>query len=75
VSVSRTGYATSPRSSIRSAFQGARPDLVKPFVPDDDSRFLMKVLAHIYADPRDAALKMMESNMHAEVMAVADCLG
>jgi nicotinamidase-related amidase len=113
---------------IRSALQGARPDLVKPIVPDDDSNFLIKVrhsafystalgyllhqlgteriiltgqvteqcilytaldayirhfsitvprdgVAHINAELRDAALKMMERNMHAEVMAIADCLG
>jgi len=28
---------------VRSALQGARPDLVKPIVPEEDCRFLIKV--------------------------------
>lgn len=112
---------------VSAALDGARPDLVKPIVPSDDSRFLMKVrhsafyatslgylltqlgtkrliltgqvteqcilysaldayvrhfqvvvardcVAHIDAELGQAALKMMESNMRAELVAAADCL-
>ena len=107
---------------------GERPNLVKPIVPDEDSRFLIKVrhsafyataldyllrrletkrliltgqvteqcilytaldayvrhfpvvvapdaVAHIDADLGDAALKMMQRNMSAEIVPAAQCLG
>jgi len=113
---------------VRSARDGARPDLVKPIVPPEGSRVMTKVrhsafyatslayllnrletkrliitgqvteqcilysaldayvrhfpvviptdaVAHIDADLGAAALKMMESNMSAELMTAADCLG
>jgi nicotinamidase-related amidase len=112
---------------VRSALQGARPDLVKPIVPDKDCHFLTKVrhsafyatsvgyllgrletkrltltgqvteqcilytaldayvrhitvvvppdaVAHIDADLGDAALKMMQRNMSAEIVPAAECL-
>jgi nicotinamidase-related amidase len=112
---------------VRSALEGERPDLVKPIVPNDDSRFLTKVrhsafystalayllrrleterliltgqvteqcilytaldayirhfpvivpkdaVAHIDAELGKAALKLMERNMSAEVVAAAVCL-
>jgi nicotinamidase-related amidase len=112
---------------VRSALEGERPDLVKPIVPDEQSRFLTKVrhsafyatalgyllgrletkrliltgqvteqcilytgldayvrhfpvvvprdaVAHIDADLGNAALKMMERNMSAEITAAAECL-
>jgi nicotinamidase-related amidase len=112
---------------VRSALEGERPDLVKPIVPNEDSRFLTKVrhsafystaltyllgrleterliltgqvteqcilytaldayirhfpvmvpkdaVAHIDAELGKAALKLMERNMSAEVVAAADCL-
>jgi nicotinamidase-related amidase len=112
---------------VRSALQGARPDLVKPIVPDTDCRFLGKVrhsafyatsldyllgrlktkrliltgqvteqcilytaldayvrhftvvvppdaVAHIDADLGDAALKMMQRNMSAEIVTAAECM-
>ena len=111
---------------VRSALQGARPDLVKPIVPEEDCRFLIKVrhsafyatslgyllgrletkrliltgqvteqcilytaldayvrhftvvapdaVAHIDADLGDAALKMMQRNMSAEIVPAAECL-
>ena len=112
---------------IRSALQGARPDLVKPIVPDKYCRFLTKVrhsafyatalgyllgrletkrliltgqvteqcilytaldayvrhftvvvapdaVAHIDADLGDAALKMMQRNMSAQIVPAAGCL-
>jgi nicotinamidase-related amidase len=113
---------------VRSALEGARPDLVEPIVPDDQCRFLTKVrhsafyatplayllgrletkrliltgqvteqcilytaldayvrhfpmvvppdaVAHIDAELGNAALKMMERNMSAEIVTAADCLG
>ena len=113
---------------VRSALQGARPDLVEPIMPDKDCLFLEKVrhsafyatslayllrrletrrliltgqvteqcilytaldayvrhfpvavppdaVAHIDAQLGDAALKMMERNMSAEIVPAADCLG
>ena len=113
---------------VRSALQGARPDLVEPIMPDKDCLFLEKVrhsafyatslayllrrletrrliltgqvteqcilytaldayvrhfpvavppdaFAHIDAQLGDAALKMMERNMSAEIVPAADCLG
>jgi nicotinamidase-related amidase len=113
---------------VRSALDGARPDLVKPIVPDKDCRFLIKVrhsafyatalgyllgrletkrvvltgqvteqcilytaldayvrhypvvvapdvVAHIDADLGDAALRMMQQNMSAEIVPAAACLG
>jgi len=112
---------------VRSALQGAPPDLVKPIVPDKDCSFLTKVrhsafyatslgyllgrletkrltltgqvteqcilytaldayvrhftvvvppdaVAHIDADLGDAALKMMQRNMSAEIVPAAECL-
>lgn len=112
---------------VESALGGARPDLVKPIVPDENCRFLMKVRhSAFYATPlgyllsqlgtktviltgqvteqcilysaldayirhfevvvaRDciaaiddelgqAALRMMESNMRAQLADAADCL-
>jgi len=112
---------------VRSALQGARPDLVKPIVPEEDCRFLIKVrhsafyatslgyllgrlktkrliltgqvteqcilytaldayvrhftvvvtpdaVAHLDADLGDAALKMMQRNMNAEIVPAAECL-
>ena len=112
---------------VRSALQGARLDLVKPIVPEEDCRFLTKVrhsafyatsldyllgrletkrliltgqvteqcilytaldayvrhftvvvppdaVAHIDADLGDAALKMMQRNMSAEIVPAAECL-
>lgn len=112
---------------VRSALQGARPDLVKPIVPDKDCNFLTKMrhsafyatslgyllgrletkrltltgqvteqcilytaldayvrhftvvvapdaVAHIDADLGDAALKMMQRNMNAEIVPAAECL-
>ncbi|WP_102142435.1 cysteine hydrolase family protein [Mycobacterium hubeiense] len=113
---------------VRSALDGERPDLVKPIVPDDSCRTLIKVrhsafyataldyllgrletrrlvltgqvteqcvlytaldayvrhldvvvprdaVAHIDSALGDAALKMMERNMRAEIVPAADCLG
>ena len=121
-------FAADHDDIVRSALDGERPDLVKPIVPDDDSRFLTKVrhsafyatplayllgrletqrlvitgqvteqcilytaldayvrhfpvvvprdaVAHIDAELADAALKMMERNMSAELSTAADCLG
>jgi len=112
---------------VRSALQGARPDLVKPIVPEEDCRFLIKVRhSAFYAtslgyllgrletkrliltgqvteqcilysaldayvrhydvcvvrdavaciDPQlgDAALRMMERNMRAQVVEADSCL-
>jgi nicotinamidase-related amidase len=112
---------------VSAALEGARPDLVRPIVPSDDCRFLMKVrhsafyatslaylltqlgarrliltgqvteqcilytaldayvrhfevvvprdcVAHIDAELGQAALKMMERNMRAELVEAADCL-
>jgi nicotinamidase-related amidase len=123
------GDFTADRAEIvRSALDGARPDLIKPIVPDDDCRFLMKVrhsafystplgyllgrletkrliltgqvteqcilytaldayvrhfsivvapdaVAHIDPELRDAALTMMDKNMHAEIVPAEKCLG
>jgi nicotinamidase-related amidase len=113
---------------VRSALQGERPNLVKPIVPDEDCRFLIKVrhsafyataldyllrrletkrliltgqvteqcilytaldayvrhfpvvvppdaVAHIDAELGDAALKMTQRNMSAEIVPAAECLG
>lgn len=113
---------------VRSALDGARPDLVKPIVPPEGSRVLTKVrhsafystaldyllnrletkrliitgqvteqcilysaldayvrhfpvviatdaVAHIDPELGEAALKMMERNMSAELTTAADCLG
>ena len=113
---------------VRSALQGARPDLVKPIVPEEDCRFLIKVrhsafyatslgyllgrletkrliltgqvteqcilytaldayvrhftvvvtpdaVAHLDTDLGDAALKMMQRNMNAEIVPATDALG
>jgi nicotinamidase-related amidase len=113
---------------VRSACDGARPDLVDPIVPPKESRVLTKVrhsafystalayllnrletkrlvltgqvteqcilytaldayvrhipvviptdaVAHIDADLGQAALKMMQQNMDAELTSAADCLG
>ena len=112
---------------VRSALEGARPDLVQPIVPDRDCRFLTKVrhsafyataldyllgrletkrliltgqvteqcilytaldayvrhfpvvvppnaVAHIDAELGDAALKMMQRNMSADIVPAAECL-
>ena len=112
---------------IRSALDGERPDLVEPFVPDEDALFLGKVrhsafyatslayllrqleterliltgqvteqcilytaldayvrhfpvtvppdgVAHIDADLGNAALRMMEANMRAEIVDAGKCL-
>jgi nicotinamidase-related amidase len=123
------GDFTAARDDIvRSALDGARPDLIKPIVPDKDCRFLTKVrhsafystplgyllgrletkrlivsgqvteqcilytaldayvrhlpvvvprdaVAHIDAELAEAALKMMQKNMSAEIATAADCLG
>jgi nicotinamidase-related amidase len=122
------GDFTADRAGIvRSALDGERPDLIKPIVPDDDCRFLMKVrhsafyatalgyllgrletkrliltgqvteqcilytaldayvrhlpvvvprdaVAHIDPDLAKAALKMMETNMSADIATAADCI-
>jgi nicotinamidase-related amidase len=113
---------------VRSALDGARPDLIKPIVPSEDCRVMTKVrhsafyatalayllgrletkrliltgqvteqcilytaldayvrhfpvviptdaVAHIDAGLSEAALKMMQQNMSAELTTVADCLG
>jgi nicotinamidase-related amidase len=113
---------------VHAALVGARPDLVKPIAPDEESRVLMKVrhsafystplayllgrldtkrviltgqvteqcilysaldayvrhfpvviprdaVAHIDDELGEAALKMMERNMSAELTTAADCLG
>lgn len=113
---------------VRSALDGARPDLVKPIVPQDGSRLLTKVrhsafyatalayllgrldtkrliitgqvteqcilytaldayvrhfpvviptdaVAHIDPELGEAACKMMEQNMSAELTTAAACLG
>ena len=120
-------FAADHDDIVRSAIEGERPDLVKPIVPDKDSRFLTKVrhsafyataldyllgrletqrliltgqvteqcvlytaldayvrhlpvvvprdaVAHIDAALADAALKMMERNMNADIATAADCL-
>jgi nicotinamidase-related amidase len=112
---------------VRSALDGARPDLIKPIVPDRDCRFLTKVrhsafyatalgyllgrletkrlivtgqvteqcilytaldayvrhlpvvvprdaVAHIDAELAEAALKMMHTNMDAEIATATECL-
>ena len=112
---------------VRTALDGARPDLVKPILPGEGFRVMTKVrhsafystaleyllgrletkrliltgqvteqcilytaldayvrhfqvviptdaVAHIDADLGDAALKMMEQNMSAELTTAADCL-
>lgn len=45
---------------IKSALDGARPDLVEPLVARDE-------------DLADASLRMMERTMHAEVCAAGEC--
>lgn len=113
---------------VRSACEGARPELVEPIVPPEGSRVLTKVrhsafystalayllgrletkrliltgqvteqcilytaldayvrhipvvippdaVAHIDADLGNAALKMMQQNMAAELTSAAECLG
>ncbi|OMB99530.1 isochorismatase [Mycobacterium colombiense] len=113
---------------VRSACEGARPDLVKPIVPTEECRVMTKVrhsafyatalayllnrletkrliitgqvteqcilytaldayvrhfpvviptdaVAHIDPDLGEAACKMMEQNMSAELTTAADCLG
>ena len=47
---------------IRSALEGARPDLVKPIVPDKDCRFLTKVRhSAFYATALDYLLGRLET--------------
>jgi nicotinamidase-related amidase len=76
---------------VRSACDGARPDLVDPIVPTTGQCILYSALdayvrhfpvgvptdavAHIDAELGAAALKMMEQNMDAELTSAADCLG
>jgi len=112
---------------VRSALQGERPNLVKPIVPNEDCRFLIKVrhsafyataldyllrrletkrliltgqvteqcilytaldayvrhipvvvppdaVAHFDTDLGDAALKMMQHNMSAEIVTAVECM-
>jgi nicotinamidase-related amidase len=121
-------FAADHEDLVRSALDGARPDLVRPILPEEGCLFLEKVrhsafystalgyllgqldvrrivltgqvteqcilytaldayvrhfpvvvppdaVAHIDADLGEAALKMMEQNMRAEVVSAADCLG
>ncbi|HTY27205.1 MAG TPA: isochorismatase family cysteine hydrolase, partial [Mycobacterium sp.] len=120
-------FTAEPRDIVRTALDGARPDLVSPIVPEKGCRLLTKVrhsvfyataldyllgrldvervilagqvteqcilysaldayvrhfsvvvppdaVAHIDADLGRAALRMMESNMSAELTSAADCL-
>ncbi|PRI15791.1 isochorismatase family protein [Mycobacterium shigaense] len=75
---------------VESACNGERPDLVDPIVPAEGSRLLTKVrhsayyatplayllcVAHIDDELGEAALKMMERNMSAELTTAAHCLG
>jgi nicotinamidase-related amidase len=47
---------------VRSALDGARPDLIKPIVPDDDCRFLMKVRhSAFYSTPLGYLLGRLET--------------
>lgn len=121
-------FTTDDQGLVRSALDGARPDLVRPIVPPPGCMFLTKVrhsafystaleylldqldtqrvvltgqvveqcilytaldayirhykivvppdaVAAIDAELGDAALKMMQRNMHAEIISAADVLG
>lgn len=120
-------FAAEPSDIVRAALEGARPELVRPIVPEKGCRMLTKVrhsvfyataldyllgrlgvervilvgqvteqcilysaldayvrhfsvvvapdaVAHIDADLGKAALRMMQSNMSAELTCAADCL-
>jgi nicotinamidase-related amidase len=57
------GDFTAARDDIvKSALTGAQPDLIKPIVPDDDCRFLMKVRhSAFYATALDYMLGRLET--------------
>jgi nicotinamidase-related amidase len=57
------GDFTADRAGIvRSALDGARPDLINPIVPDDDCRFLMKVRhSAFYSTPLAYLLGRLET--------------
>jgi nicotinamidase-related amidase len=120
-------FTATHKDIVESALNGKRPDLVKPIVPEDGTRFLTKVrhsafystslgyllgqlgierviltgqvteqcilytaldayvrhftvvlpcdgVAHIDPELRDASLTMMQKNMRAEIVRIADCL-
>ncbi|OHT82871.1 isochorismatase family cysteine hydrolase [Mycobacteroides saopaulense] len=50
-------FAAGPAAIVRAALEGARPDLVRPLVPEDRCRFITKVRHSIfYASPLEYLL-------------------
>ena len=64
-------WNSSQEEPAERALGGRRPNLIEPLLPPEGSAFVIK--AHIHEDLADAALKMMERKMRAELTACADC--